>query len=353
MNHAQLQPFFAESVTAYHIYRAKPVDEGLVVTLAFPAQPTTGRSWRNVLIPNGATYQHNHHFGCVHFPIHSFDERREPDQESKWFHKSLSAPSQKAYRKLVLNAWQAFGQLNIGVVEAMAIPNGIVAIIRQAEPDRLSVVEAKTSQGSHISPEKIHVLYERRCPPIAYDHLGARRLTLGFYLYEYVISVLRSTPNDLMHLPTYKFDLCALEHSMTDGKKPDVIELIRQSTAINRLDIRNQYSGRTVMEMAAQSNQGGDVIQALLEQGANVWTGKYPHDCAMAEVVRRRNPEALHLLLKADHQNTLAQWWDCHGENMCEINDFSEGKDLFRIHLAKKAAMKAIMEIQEINHTRP
>lgn len=345
MTHEHLQPFFSEPLSKYKIFRAKRVECGLVVTLARVGPMRPVPAWRIVLIPNGATYQEHNHAGCVVFTSNVYDPDESPDESSQWLQKVLSAPAQLSYRKLVHDVWQCFLRKGLGVVDAMATPTGIVAVTYGEDPTLLTLREVALDQSPVVPTMSDYQIGEYSVKRIPYPRLTASNCALGHEMYTYVISIISSFPNELMHLPTYRLESCALAYCMQKGETSQLIALIQQSTAINNLDITFRRRYHSTMEMAARCNRDGQVFHALLEKGALIWTDDDPYVGTMAEVVRKKNLDALHLLLSANQQSDTARWWDRFGASMCNASEFPGGADLFKVHLARRAALAMLAEI--------
>lgn len=250
----------------------------------------------------------------------------------------LIHPDQEAYFALVSQVWHAYGGDLSNVADALAVPEGFVALTTNGPGDSKQLERTVLDRSGSKCREILQM------PQLSACHVPARQgysgVPSGWHELYHVAGALQSEiPNHHMHTPSYRLDCGVLDWKLLH--RIDATTLIAMSNSINRLSLTQMEPAHTALLFAVQEDAEQAVIRTLLDHGARFDVAD--SCCPIATALAGRNIGALAVLVVSASSIELTNWWHRRQAWCTELGaEFDQGLSIIRSRLAWHAATSAL-----------
>lgn len=332
MTASDLQQFFDTPPPAQDVHQADPLPEGMVVTFRDPVEEG---SWTTVLIPAGRKYGDP---ACIQTHFHVSSGRPKPWHLHE--HAVLASPGQSRYRALVAAVSEALPART--VMEALACPNGLVALASDSAKHHLEILSLSRDKDAIGAPWVSQVLWSgtrdrRSYYPLSHDEAGTRTL------YKAALDLCTRSANIDLHTPSLRFGLSVFEYTLLHFEISDALRLVSCSSDLQAVDLTKQGRPRTPLAISCGYKNATEVVAAILARGVSLSLGD-GHVHPIGEAIESRNSGALKLLLEHSTIEQRECLWVQRALPACKQAGFEEGEAIIRSFLAREAAATAASE---------
>lgn len=250
------------------------------------------------------------------------------------------------YLDLVMTVRRIFGDDIKDVIDAVGVPDGIIAIVKAEADNSYQLIHVPTTCAAGLS-EAREVLLESMPDNNSWkDPDGGIQFCCVFFgpLYQEAVERQSASKNHWMHVPTYRFFLGTLDYYMSEGCVETISLLASESSGI---DYRN-WEGNTALHTSTYSWYNTEITDALVAANASLTARNINDELPLHVAIRNDNALAVFALL----QNGMDPN-DC----MCEGNSLSsycslvgcsdKVEEMINVYIVEWAARKAVEEIRQ------